>query len=116
MRYNASNNRSRAGRHFSFRVGAAIPPAIVTGLTGCTVGPDFISPPKPDAARFTAEKLPAIEEGTGNPHLVFGQDIPERWWQVFHNKALNDLVEASIKNNPTLPAAEAAIKVAFYNA
>ena len=89
---------------------------MLTGLTGCAVGPNFISPPKPEAARFTAEKLPAIEGSKGSLHLVFGQDIPERWWQVFHNKALNDLVEASIKNNPTLPAAEAAIKVAYYNA
>ncbi len=82
--------------------------------SGCAVGPDFKSPPAPEVSRFTPEDMKTA--GAGAPALDFGKPVPERWWAAFGNPSLNRLVEAAIAQNPTIPAAEAAIRVAFYNA
>ena len=47
--------------------------------------------------------------------FVEGRDIPAEWWTLFHSKPLNDLIERSLKNNPDLKAAQAALLVAREN-
>ena len=47
--------------------------------------------------------------------FVQNLDIPGQWWTLFHSEALNTLVEQALKNNPTLPAAEAALRLAWEN-
>jgi NodT family efflux transporter outer membrane factor (OMF) lipoprotein len=47
--------------------------------------------------------------------LVKGDDIPGEWWTLFHSKPLNDLIERSLKANPDLKAAQAALIVAREN-
>jgi NodT family efflux transporter outer membrane factor (OMF) lipoprotein len=81
-------------------------------LASCSVGPDFVSPPPPVVDRYTPEKVSAI----GGRRLVVAGDIPQRWWEVFHNKNLNKLIEASIEHNPSMDAARAAIRIAYYGA
>jgi NodT family efflux transporter outer membrane factor (OMF) lipoprotein len=88
----------------------------IFAVTGCAVGPDFVSPGTPDLDRYTPEKLQTIGGGKGAQHLLIGADIPQRWWEVFRNEKLNKLIAASIAQNPTLQAAEAAIRMAYYNA
>jgi NodT family efflux transporter outer membrane factor (OMF) lipoprotein len=44
-----------------------------------------------------------------------GRDIPGEWWTLFHSKPLNDLIERSLKANPDLKAAQAALLVAREN-
>ncbi len=91
--------------------------ALPLALQGCAVGPDFVSPPPPDTSRFTPEKISRIEDGKeGGLRLVNGGEVPERWWEAFRNKGLNKLVEAAVDKNPSLQAAEAAIKVAYFTA
>jgi hypothetical protein len=46
---------------------------------------------------------------------VQGLDIPGQWWTLFHSEALNSLIEQALKNNPTLPAAQAALSQAWEN-
>jgi NodT family efflux transporter outer membrane factor (OMF) lipoprotein len=48
-------------------------------------------------------------------HFVSGIDIPGEWWTLFHSKPLNDLIERSLSNNPSIKAAQAALKVAKEN-
>jgi NodT family efflux transporter outer membrane factor (OMF) lipoprotein len=43
-------------------------------------------------------------------------DIPGQWWTLFHSQPLNDLIEQSIKANPNLTAAQAALRQARENA
>ena len=100
---------SRARRR---NIAASLASVALAGLGGCAVGPDFVSPPAPLASRYTPEKISAI----GGQHLASSGDIPQRWWEVFHNKNLNKLIEASIEHNPGLQAAESAIRIAYYNA
>jgi len=41
-----------------------------------------------------------------------GRDIPFAWWEAFGSPKLNALVRKALANNPTLPAAQAALKQA----
>jgi NodT family efflux transporter outer membrane factor (OMF) lipoprotein len=48
-------------------------------------------------------------------HFVTGEDISGEWWTLFHSKSLNDLIERSLKANPNIKAAQAALKAAHEN-
>jgi NodT family efflux transporter outer membrane factor (OMF) lipoprotein len=90
-------------------------------LGGCTVGPDYHSPSAPDAKGYTAEPLAdktasADVAGGAAQRFVPGLDLPGQWWTLFHSQPLNDLIEQSLKANPGLQAAQAALRVARENA
>ena len=86
-------------------------------LAGCAVGPNFKKPAAPEVSQYTTTPL-TITSGTTNvtggepQHFVSGRDIPGEWWTLFQSKPLNDLIELSLSNNPTIKAAQAALKVA----
>jgi NodT family efflux transporter outer membrane factor (OMF) lipoprotein len=89
-------------------------------LSACAVGPDFERPAAPEAAGYTLEPLArqtSSTDVTGGQaqHFVQGLDIPGQWWTLFHSKALNALIEQALRNNPTLPAAQAALGKAWEN-
>lgn len=85
--------------------------------SGCSVGPNFSTPEAPEASGYTPENVSMISENAGgNIKLVKGGEIPEKWWEVFHNKKLNGLITNAIAHNQTLEAAEASIRVAYFNA
>jgi len=99
--------------------GAACLTAIL--LASCAVGPDFVEPPAPDVTRYTKEPLKPSSASAGSglgqgERFVEGRDIPGQWWELFHSRALNDLVEDSLKHNPTIDQAQAALRVAYQNA
>ena len=82
-------------------------------LAGCAVGPDFEPPAPPPVERFTPEKT--ADPGNGQRFLE-GAEVPARWWTRFRSKRLDELMDEAITHNPTLEAAEAAIRVAQFNA
>ena len=87
-------------------------------LAGCEVGPDFARPAPPAVTGYTPEPLAAQTasapvEGGEAQRFVRGLDIPGQWWALFHSPALNALVEQAIAANPTLPAAQAALRQAW---
>jgi NodT family efflux transporter outer membrane factor (OMF) lipoprotein len=89
-------------------------------LAGCAVGPNFKQPAAPEVSSYTSTPLSTTSTTTnvsgGEPqHFASGSDIPGEWWTLFHSKPLNDLIELSLSNNPTLKAAQAALKVAKEN-
>lgn len=55
-------------------------------------------------------------DGIAGQTLVPGGDIPARWWEAFHSRHLNQLMDAGIARNPDLAAAEAAVRMAQANA
>jgi NodT family efflux transporter outer membrane factor (OMF) lipoprotein len=93
---------------------------IVTLLTGCAVGPNFVTPPAPDVPGYTPEPLASraasakVAGGEGQ-HFVRDLDLPGQWWTLFHSKALNSLVETALVANADLQAAQAALRVAKEN-
>ena len=89
-------------------------------MTGCAVGPDFERPAAPDVEAIRGSRSPAKTASAGvtggeAQRFVQDLDIPGQWWTLFHSEALNALVEQALRNNPTLPAAEAALRLAWEN-
>jgi NodT family efflux transporter outer membrane factor (OMF) lipoprotein len=87
---------------------------------GCVVGPKFKKPAPPNVGGYTPTPI-STTSSTANvaggqaQRLVEGRDIPGEWWALFHSKPLNDLIERSLKANPDLKAAQAALIVAREN-
>ena len=95
--------------------------ALALSISGCAVGPNFAPPPAPPADGYLPGKLASPAAGGGGPrvagqHFITGTDVSARWWAAFQSPALNELIRDSVEHNPNLQAAEAAIRVAQYNA
>jgi NodT family efflux transporter outer membrane factor (OMF) lipoprotein len=89
-------------------------------LGACAVGPKFNKPTAPAGAGYTTAPLSST---TSTPNVVGGEaqqfvdgrDIQGEWWTLFRSKPLNDLIERSLKTNPDIKAAQAALLVAKEN-
>jgi NodT family efflux transporter outer membrane factor (OMF) lipoprotein len=89
----------------------------VSLLSACAVGPDFKSPEAPVGADYTPAPLPAATDsakvhGGAAEHFALGRDIEFDWWKLFQSPAMDALIAQAFKANPTIPAAEAALKQA----
>jgi len=93
--------------------GAAPLCALAGLLSACAVGPDYERPQAPTLTRYTPEKTASPGRGQ---HFREGEDVPERWWEAFGSRRLDELVEEGLARSPTLEAADAAIRVAQFNA
>jgi len=97
----------------------ALAPAL---LAACAVGPNFKPPPPPRDAGYLAEDQ-ALPEATVSAAVAGGeaqrfarsQDIPGQWWTLFQSPELNGLIEKALAHNPTLEAAQAALRQANEN-
>jgi NodT family efflux transporter outer membrane factor (OMF) lipoprotein len=97
------------------RLGVAVALALAAG--GCAVGPDYHRPATDAGDRFTRAPLPAHTVGVDVPggaeqHWVAGQDIPAQWWRAFHSESLDALVKEAFRANPSVQAAQAALRQA----
>ncbi|KVD28239.1 efflux transporter outer membrane subunit [Burkholderia ubonensis] len=86
-------------------------------LAGCVVGPDFVRPAPPQAGGYAREPLPAQTvasdiHGGEAQHFVQGLDLPGDWWTLFRSPALNAIIERALAANPSLQAAQAALREA----
>ncbi len=95
--------------------------AIALSAASCAVGPNFVRPATPETDRYLPGKLASPASNPGGPqvqgqHFVTGEDLSAKWWSAFKSQPLNDLIKESVDRNPTLQAAEAAIRIAQYNA
>jgi len=94
---------------------AAAAAALAFVLAGCAVGPDFKTPAAPTESGYLKDTLPAqvgSADAGGAQSLSTDQDIPAQWWTLFHSKPLADLVEESLKHNPNIDVARAALRQA----
>ena len=87
-------------------------------MAGCTVGPNYHRPPVPAPGTYTRTDVPGTTASTDVPggkaqQLAYGKDIPHDWWTLFQSPQLNALVEQSLKANPTIPAAQQALRQAL---
>jgi NodT family efflux transporter outer membrane factor (OMF) lipoprotein len=81
------------------------------------VGPNFHKPTAPKDAGYTTVPLPdktAAAEGPAGDAQTFltGEDVAYKWWEAFGSPGLNSLVERSFRANPSVKAAQAALKQA----
>jgi NodT family efflux transporter outer membrane factor (OMF) lipoprotein len=88
-------------------------------IAGCAVGPNFKKPPPPNVSSYTRAPLSTtsgtVNAAGGEAQHFRNIDIPGEWWALFHCKVLNDLIKRSLKANPDIKAAQAALKVAREN-
>ncbi|HZY12150.1 MAG TPA: RND transporter, partial [Beijerinckiaceae bacterium] len=91
---------------------AALGIVTLTMLTSCAVGPDFQMPVPPALKGF----LPGERESVPGSTIAPGAEISARWWEVFHSRSLNRLIQDGVDNNQDLRAAEAAVRAAQANA
>ena len=94
--------------------------AVLLLLQGCAVGPKYKQPSPPDVSGYTPAPVSTTTGTPGVPggeaqQLEPGRDILGDWWTLFHSQPLNELVERSLKANPNLKAAQAALLVAREN-
>ena len=79
-------------------------------LAGCAVGPDYSRPKDALPSSYSpSDKAPIAGQAVND------KDLPAQWWELFHSPALNKLVEDSLKHNPNIDAARAALKGAQEN-
>ncbi|MFN4014785.1 MAG: efflux transporter outer membrane subunit [Reyranella sp.] len=86
-------------------------------LAGCTAGPDFVKPDKPTSTGYTPEPLTLQTSAAASPGgaaqtFVPEQDIPGEWWALFQSPQLDALVRESLRANPDVDAAQAALRQA----
>jgi NodT family efflux transporter outer membrane factor (OMF) lipoprotein len=86
-------------------------------VSGCAVGPNFHEPTAPTDAGYTTTPLPETTAsadvlGGDAQRFMAGQDVAFKWWEAYGSTALNSLVEQAFHNNPTIPAAQAALRQA----
>ena len=91
--------------------------ALVASLSDCAVGPNFKRPTPPQDANYghaPSQGETATSPGTGGnaQRFVNDIDIPAQWWTLFQSPKLNQLVEQSLKGNPNIAAAKAALRQA----
>ncbi len=95
-----------------------LPVLAVCLLAGCAVGPDYRAPEPPKTSGFMAdgqapERTAAVDMPGGEAQrFAVGADIPGQWWTLFRSPDLNALMERALANNPTLEAAQAALRQA----
>ena len=105
----------------SFRRAAIILTPGLLLLLGCAVGPDFERPPPPDIKTYESTPLPEktetipSQEGGAAQTFAPNEDIPAEWWALFHSEPLNQLIKLSLKTNPDIDAASAALRQAHEN-
>jgi len=101
-------------------LGHSLAISVLLLTAGCAVGPEFKKPAAPANGGYTPAPL-STTTSTSNvaggeaQKFVDAQDIPGEWWTLFHSKPLNDLIERSLKVNPDIKAAQAALLVAREN-
>jgi NodT family efflux transporter outer membrane factor (OMF) lipoprotein len=89
----------------SLRFTATAAIAATTLLAGCTVGPDYRG--APDVANG------ALHAGSfvrAPANVVTPGPSPSRWWESLNDPQLNALIDAALKNNPDLHAAQARLR------
>lgn len=83
-------------------------------VASCSVGPNFQRPAAPVDSGYSPQPLPEATTSAPVPagetqKLIAGRDLPFEWWQLFHSQELNSLIERSLRANPNVAAAQAAL-------
>jgi NodT family efflux transporter outer membrane factor (OMF) lipoprotein len=92
-------------------LGSAILLACALSLGACAVGPDFVRPTPPAAARYTRDTLRAEDASKSDTvqHIAIGREIQGNWWTLFHSDAIDQLVTQALDHNRSLAGAMATL-------
>jgi len=73
---------------------------MLTALAGCMIGPDYVRPPAATTDQWME---------TGDARIAPEPQADVRWWKVFNDPVLDQLVEMAYRNNPSLRTAGARV-------
>jgi len=81
-------------------------------LSGCVVGPDFVTPGEPEIDRYLQAPLLSQPAAADGKRQYFSQqtELPADWWRLFKSVALDQTMARALQNNPSLQAAEASLR------
>jgi NodT family efflux transporter outer membrane factor (OMF) lipoprotein len=87
-------------------------------LGACAVGPDYHRPVTATGDGYAPTAMPDSTVSAPGPEgdaqrFVMGRDIPFAWWRSFQSPQLDKLVDQALQANPTIPAAQAALRQAL---
>lgn len=90
---------------------------MATTLAACAVGPTYHRPAAPLTSGYALKgspspTAPAPASGGEAQRFFEGRDIPGAWWSLFKSPQLNELIERGLRHNPSLEAAQAALRQA----
>ncbi len=91
-------------------------------ISGCAVGPDFRRPEAPVAKSY--DPSGTLPKSTESAPVLAGQSqkfdvkaaIPFDWWKVFKSPQIDSLIKRAFRANPSIEAAQAALRQAQDNA
>ena len=89
-------------------------------LAACAVGPDYRAPEGPAASTYTENPQPertesAQVQGGDAQRFRVGAKISAEWWTLFGSPELDALIRTALDGQPTLAAAQAALRQAEEN-
>lgn len=86
-------------------------------LCNCAVGPNYKRPETPSPQTYTSSNQTSATNTHFGKSQIFipHQDVPKDWWKLFHSKSMNALIEESFTHNPSVGAAEEALRAALEN-
>src|SRR5947209_128006 len=82
-------------------------PLLLISLAGCKVGPDYKRPDIKTPGQYRG-LAPAVDQQSGATE-AFGD---MKWWTVFQDKALEDLIKEALANNYDMRIAAARVEQA----
>lgn len=100
------------------RLAVALAAALL--CASCAVGPDYQRPAVATGASYSPQPIatgtPAAQGPQGNAQrLAMGERLRRDWWTMFQSRELDALIARALAANPTVEAAQAALRVAQEN-
>src|ERR1039458_4596628 len=100
---------------------AAVAPATLSAgaltlaavLAGCVAGPNYVVPPAPTAASYSADALPNLAAGNMLPDAALA--APAQWWTLLDSPRLDSTIRAALAANRNLEAARTTLAEAQSN-
>ncbi len=80
----------------------SLPTVLLLSLTSCTLGPDFRLPILPGSNRWKEQ----------SPQKSPVADMPDTWWKLFGDRALDQTIDTALASNSDLAAAAARVRTA----
>lgn len=81
-------------------------------LSGCAVGPDFVSPQGDFSNKDSPQFRQIISEDKDAPKINWlkeNEEISSEWWKSFNNPVINEWVEKALKNSPNIKIARSTL-------
>lgn len=84
--------------------------------SACTVGPDYRPPDPPAVTSLSPTPISTLgPPGADRQRFVEGLELPRRWWELFHCRALETVIARAVTRSPSIEAAKAAVRIADAN-